>query len=174
MIDQEIKKDSEQEIRKRVQLNAKSFGVVAYAEANFYSDDKQVNLEKSMPMDVDAFMEELEKAFNEKLKNSVAKVKNILAGHEHGKENGKCHYQCVVDLTCKGRITKQPGVLEHNGVKILYMFQETMEHKDLVRYCKKEKNYKWLRDTRLVFVFLQQKLYPLIFFFVLLIELQLV
>ncbi len=43
MIDQEIKKDSEQEIRKRVQLNAKSFGVVAYAEANFYSDDKYAN-----------------------------------------------------------------------------------------------------------------------------------
>ena len=67
--------------KKREQLNAASFGLVAYAVKSYYKETKEENELLDMPVAIRAFLEAVERFFNEKLKNSAAKVKNILAGH---------------------------------------------------------------------------------------------
>jgi hypothetical protein len=139
--------------KKREQLNAASFGLVAYAVKSYYKETKEENELLDMPVAIRAFLEAVERFFNEKLKNSAAKVKNILAGHEHGDDNGKAHFQCLVDLTTKGRIAKEPAELLVGDVTILIMFQQARNRKELVKYCQKEKRFEWLNENQISLVY---------------------
>jgi ribosomal protein L24E len=120
-------------------------------EPSFYKENKEENVNLEIPVSHTDFMRAIESYFNDKLKNSQAKVKNVLAGMEFGDDNGKCHFQCIVDFTCNARIQREPGSIFVNEHKILIMFQETKNHSKLVKYCKKQKHYKWLREHELVF-----------------------
>jgi hypothetical protein len=146
-LNQEVKVKKEG-TSQRKQANAASLALICYADQTYYRNTLEENKLLDMPVPVMDFMTVLEIEINDNvLGQSTAKVKNILAGHEHGDENGKCHYQCVIELTCRARITKVPGTLNVNGINLIYMYQEGKTLAALTRYCKKEKNYHWLRPV---------------------------
>jgi hypothetical protein len=132
----------------RSQLNCLSFGLVAYAVKSYYTDSVEENRKLPMPIDVNDFMTEIEKVFNLKL-GSNNSVKNILAGHEYGKENGKCHYQAIIYCKCITRISRDPGEFKFNDITIIYMYQAAKNHKALANYCKKEGHFAWLYSNEL-------------------------
>jgi hypothetical protein len=140
--------------QKDIRLCSKSFGLVAYATSGYYAEDKESNLGKPMPVQVKEFMQLVETHFNARLESDNIKVKNILAGHEHGKENGKCHYQTIVDLTSISRIKREPAELTaSDGTVILIMFQACKNFKKLLAYCKKEEQYEWLYPDLIEYVY---------------------
>ena len=139
--------------KKKEQMNAASFGLVAYACREYYKDTYEENMLLDMPVTVREFLEALELFFTSKLQNSTAKVRNILVGHEHGADHGKAHFQCVVDLTVKGRLIKEAGEILIGDVTILIMYQPAKDLKKLILYCQKDNRFEWLREESIDLVF---------------------
>ena len=143
--------------KKLPQLNAESFGLVAYAESNYYKETREENLLLPMPVNIREFLLSVETHFNGLLANTSPKVQNILAGHEHGAEEGKAHFQCLVELTSIARITKRPAVLIINDVRSLIMFQAAIGRNSLRKYCAKDGAYQWLHEIHREMVYKKNK-----------------
>ena len=92
---------SDQKQSEGIRIQSLSFGLVAHAEPSYYSLPdpdllvpdleeekrcKETNLLQEMPVSIRAFLESLEVHMN-KLFSGGCKVRNILAGHEHGDDD---------------------------------------------------------------------------------------
>ena len=166
-------KSDETEIstKQRNRIRAVSFGLVALAEPSYYSLPdpdllvpdleeekrcKEANLLQEMPVSIREFLESLRVYMNELFSN-VCKVKNILAGHEHGEDLGKAHFQCLVDMTSSTNFTPKPASIMVGDVKILIIMQPCNNRKGLEIYCKKENKFEWLNESKVEYIYKKNK-----------------
>ena len=127
-------------------MTASSFGLVAYARPEYYKDTYDENMVLNMPVTIHEFIEALELFFNDKLQNSTTRVQNILVGQLHGAGNGRAHFQCMIELTAKGRLIKEAGEILIDDVIIPVMYQPVKDRKKLILYCQKSEQFEWLHE----------------------------
>lgn len=117
-------------------LNCKSFGIVIYMDASYYDTEISKNDVIHIPISKEDVMVGLFKKFYEmKLGDKI--VDNFVIGHEHGKENHKCHMQIFIKFESKIQKQLDTGVFEYLGVKFLFIVQRCKSPKKLREYCKK-------------------------------------
>ena len=113
--------------------NAKSFGFVMFMENN--SDGSHIPLSKS-----DALLGLLKELYDKGV-GLKGELLDYVIGHEHGDENGNCHFQIYLKFSEKVRKQIKPGSFVKNEVKLLYMSQTSKTPEKLRNYCKKDKDY---------------------------------
>jgi hypothetical protein len=122
---------------------AKSFGVVIHGDNLMYSTDIEANKGIHIPLTNElmmAILEHFTKALIPK-----GKVKQMIIGHEHGDINGKCHFQCYVELINDTNITISPFKIIYDGVTLLGMSQVAKKKNALTTYCMKSNDFVKLR-----------------------------
>lgn len=123
-------------------FNAKSFGIVIQMPEDFYSKDVDENMVRHIPIGKDDILLGLFKYLYDKkigIKNSV---NEIVIGHEHGLEKGKCHMQMCISFSNKIRNIIKPDEFEFNGNTLLFITQNTKKNfSALKNYCKKSGDY---------------------------------
>lgn len=138
--------------KEKYKLRAKNFGIVLYAEPEFYNSE--LSKLSSLPdgilkhihinVDKNVVLEEL-KAFLGATYNIFCE--KVVVGHEHGSNNGKCHFQCCVFGQKEVHKTFSPFVLlipvENSimPIKLLGMFQKVRNPHAIINYCKKENDF---------------------------------
>ena len=122
-----------------------AYGIVVYGEKCMYeTGGEQKNIH--IPNSKLEIMEKMARTLEEK--HSLA-IRNVLAGHEHGKETQKCHMQMIVWLTNEKSITIRPGVLTMpDGTRLLYMAQRGRNPQALRNYCKKDGDFEYLHPEQ--------------------------
>ena len=152
-IEENIKKEIEEVVeenyvsnnKKVLLISNKSFciGVVCYMEKDKYSN-KEDNKDIHFPYTPNP------EIYPDIIKNifeylSGKKIKKIVVGHEHGKENNKCHLQCCIFFKeqLQKKIYPSYFILKVNGVeyKVLYMQQKARNAYAMENYCKKEGDF---------------------------------
>lgn len=131
---------------------SKSIGMVIFMDETYYKKTKEDNLKIHFPeADPPKIYPEFIKLIIEG--NLNAKVLQVIVGHEHGTENGKCHLQIYISFESLLYKTFYPGKIffYKNGTRIgkfIYMQQLGRNSKALANYCKKEKNFCMLHEEK--------------------------
>ena len=120
-------------------IASKSFGVVVYMDNNEYKDFTS-NKDIHFPYKKEEIVIELLQSFYDTGLGNY-EIENIVAGHEHGLENNKCHLQIYIKFTEKIRKYIKPNKFTINGMNFLYMLQKTKTPAKMRNYCKKNKDY---------------------------------
>ena len=115
-------------------------GLVVHANNSYYTENYAKNLEQRMPVTHD----EVIKALNEYFTKKHKYIKNILAGHEWGEKNGRCHYQCILEFDKTYKIISEIGTLFKDDKTCLIIYQRARHSKNLKKYCEKSNDYKVL------------------------------
>ena len=129
---------------KKIKNNTKTIGMVFYMNGG-YSDDTEHNHTIHIPYAINPVI--YTKIINVFVSNFLGVgVRQIICGHEHGDQNGKCHLQVAVVFESKIRKNILPGriVVSKNGVKVtelLFMQQSARSSFKLKEYCKKDGDY---------------------------------
>lgn len=121
-------------------FNSKSFGVVIYMEENMYSECKKQNKNIHIPVQKEKIMFGLIRCLYD-MNLGKYEIEDIVAGHEHGQENNKCHIQMYIKFSTKLRKYMKPGCFIIENVKFLFMFQKAKSPEKLKNYCKKDKDF---------------------------------
>lgn len=131
-----------------VQLNAKAFGVVIYGDASIYADgyieNSGVHI-KPTPMQAIAGLYE-----HLMVSKPLCAIKQITLGHEHGENNGKCHYQVCVQFDGTVRVRVCPFKLVIDGCVLLCMMQRAKNSSALDKYCHKGGDVFYLNDPVMI------------------------
>jgi hypothetical protein len=124
----------------------RNLGIVLYGDKSYYSDVCDLNnAHRHIPLAGNKVVKLLEIYIKTVLKYGVTQ---IVAGHEHGKDNKKCHYQCVVTLDRDINKAVKPFKIEFNGVTLLGMSQFAKNSHALKNYCKKDGEVYFLDDEK--------------------------
>ena len=159
----ESKKDeSDDEIKKHLESNevsenistatkqqGNSIGVIVYGESSIYTNnkdaDKDIHIQYAEAPSPLALW--LKKIFEVLYKKKIA---SIVMGHEHGKENQKCHLQIVINFGTVVRRVLTPGHLKittkDEVIKLLYMQQKAKNKFALKNYCEKDGDITIVKD----------------------------
>ena len=130
---------------------SKSIGVVMYLQDKEYSDDEKKNLDIHIPhSSAPSFLAKIIKCIFEKLYET--NIKELIAGHEHGEKNKKCHLQIIIMFEKLFRKLLKPGALkikyENEIICLVYMQQKTKNAYALKNYCKKERDATIVKDDK--------------------------
>lgn len=124
------------EADKDILFKTKSFGVIVYMENDMYSINLHANDSIHIPLSKEdfyiVFLKELYR-----IGLGECPLGNIVIGHEHGKENHKCHFQVFIEFTEKIYKTIRPGAIKVNHYNLLYIAQHSKYPVKLRSYCKK-------------------------------------
>lgn len=124
---------------KEWKIRAAVLGLVVFAEKDYYTGIPEQDKQKPMPVTHDEVIAAILLRFGGR-----GEVRNILAGHEYGQDNGKSHYQCVVFFHKEMQVTVKPGKFTIGEVTVLYMFQKAKNRWAIQKYCQKEGDFQWL------------------------------
>ena len=114
-------------------LCCKAFGMVIMGTNEFYENNEDLENHHLLNHDKIAL------SIEEKLKGfAIFDVYQITVGHEHGKENKKCHFQICVELSKVSQATIKPFELTIEGQTYLGMTQKARNSHALKNYCKKD------------------------------------
>lgn len=139
-------------------FKSKSFGIVVYQDKMHYDDN---DLSRNMNLHIPASKKDIvlglfKKFFELKLfGNNI--IEEIVIGHEHGKENYKCHMQMYVKFSDQVRRVINPGTFVDDGITYLYITQHAKSPKKLKEYCKKDKDFIELYPSRSIVDFLKDE-----------------
>lgn len=133
-------------IKNKKRFHTKSLGIVIYADTDFYDDNKDSNLTHHLPNRTQVILY-IQQMF---LKRFKIEVKQIVCGHEHGKENGKCHFQIIVELQNNLLTFVKPSSFTLNGFKYLFMAQTARNNHALKNYCKKDGDFEYLFSDKVM------------------------
>lgn len=121
-------------------ISSKSFGVIIYMEDSKYKSNKKDNLKIHFPESKENIILGLLTSFYN-LNIGKCEIENIVIGHEHGEENGKCHMQIYIKFINKIRKYIKPGNFVFNGNIYLFMTQKSKTPQKMRNYCKKGGDY---------------------------------
>ena len=76
--------------KKKSELDGLFFGIVANVHKNELSKEERLNVHLAITK------KELYEILSEKF--AAKGIKEIVIGHEHGEDDGYCHYQCYIQL----------------------------------------------------------------------------
>lgn len=125
-------------------IDGRAFGFVVYMEPNQYRETVGENRGIHIRNDKDKFYTYICQHFETTFNN---KPVNIVIGHEHGDDKGKCHYQCFVKFEKRIHRLLKPSVLEVNEEKLLVIYQNAKRPDALRQYCKKGGDFfEWPED----------------------------
>jgi hypothetical protein len=127
--------------------NAKVLGAVIYGEKSFYKNEPNENEQIHLKFAPKNILREI-KDYYENVTGQ--KVKQITAGHEHGKVTKKCHYQICIEFDDNVRRKIKPSVLTCEGQSLLIISQKAKNPYALKNYCKKENDVIYLHDELVV------------------------
>ena len=141
----------------------KAMGIVLYATKDEYSTDKEINKK------IHLFGEDIQKkeefvkrvfvffqALNKVYYNF--EIDNIIAGHEHGENNGKCHLQIIIEFKKETDLKMFPGEFYLNDINYIFMAQKARNSKALQNYCKKDGDFFYLYpDKAIRFIYKKDK-----------------
>lgn len=134
----------------------KAFGCVFYMASREYSGDKEANKEIHFPFikDLDFDLQTAHKLYLALLQAIFIvfykdiSIKDVIIGHEHGTENGKCHLQCVIKLNGRTRKLLSPhqvflkynidGVDHQSDFLFMACKAKDLSGGHLEVYCKKD------------------------------------
>lgn len=122
-------------------IDSKSFGVIVYMEPKEYSNNVSENIEIHIPISKESIVFGLLKYLYE-LGIGKNEVISITIGHEHGKENMKCHMQIFIKFKDKIRKCLKNGYFDIENKRYLCMFQKAKNAAKLQNYCKKDGDFK--------------------------------
>lgn len=129
---------------------SRSIGMVIFMDETYYGKTKEENLKIHFPeVDPPKIYPEFIKLIIEG--NLKVNVLQVIVGHEHGTEGGRCHLQICINFESLLYKTFYPGkiLFYKNGKKIgkfIYMQQLGRNSKALANYCKKEKHFCMLHE----------------------------
>lgn len=138
-----ISEESEISDNKYVKVkNSKlSIGVVFYMEPKDYNKEAKENENIHIPNSASPSPLALiiKKLFEDKYGTEITE---LVAGHEHGTENKKCHLQTIITFKKNFNKTLNPGAVKinYNGIitRLIYMQQKAKNPFALKNYCKKD------------------------------------
>lgn len=122
-------------------INAKSFGIIIYMDDSMYSDDPFLNNNIHFPITKEILIINLLKDLYDKNIANKNNLSCLIAGHEHGDENNKCHLQIFIQFDSKIRKDIKPGKFIINNNTYLYMSQRCKNPGKLRNYCKKDNDF---------------------------------
>lgn len=124
------------------QNNSNSIGVVMYLEPKEYKNAEEninIHIPESSAPSILALI--IKNYFEEKYK---CEIKELIAGHEHGEINKKCHLQVIITYKKLFRKKLEPGALkiklENKTIRLIYMQQKARNSHALKNYCKKDRD----------------------------------
>ena len=106
-------------------INSKSFGIVVYMDDSMYEDDPKFDRDIHFPITKEQVLLNLLKSFYDNKIGNNNLINEIVVGHEHGTENGKCHMQIFISFESKIRKMIKPNKFTVDGINYLYMAQST-------------------------------------------------
>lgn len=144
--EQEIKKNTEEnEVSDNISFPSpgkwKSIGIVVYGSNQLYTNNKEADKDVHIPhaTSPSPLALWLKKILEKLYKNEILE---IVMGHEHGKDNQKCHLQIIVTFKKECRRILTPGFLKIKNnietIDLLYMQQKAKNQYALKTYCKKD------------------------------------
>ena len=119
--------------------NSKSFGIAVYCEESFYNSGlmEKVKLEDlHLPVEKEEILEQISLIFEFEHNEQPLE---IVVGHEHGKNSGKCFYQVCVFLDKYLQKMMEPFSFftKHGNRRYIGMFQATTNSHSIRNYSKK-------------------------------------
>lgn len=143
-------------------LQSATFGLIVYMDKKEYTDTLSMEPNRRIHIPLIGLKEYSVWA------NILSKVielitgkrpSQIIVGHEHGKENLKCHLQCCVIMDQKIRKAYYPGRINisyipfkdapYRHLTLLYMMQNLKTNRNnLIRYCQKDHHYEMLDESK--------------------------
>lgn len=139
--------------------SAKMIGMVIYGDVSFYFNEKEkdednhlagVSNEEGRSFYLSLLSDYFYYCFGER-------PKQIVAGHEHGDNNGKCHLQLCISFDDVFRGTIRPGFFEFlpssadflgfSGKRFLFMAQKARNPRALTQYCMKDGDFFYLNPN---------------------------
>lgn len=136
-----------------------TYGCVVYVDADYYCRNLSLTPEAlnltNQGIHIPYSASDVIKAVKNYIESKhPVEVKQIIAGHEHGAKNGKCHYQIIVYLKTKAKITIKPAQFNLNGCpaeggiggtpNLLFMAQRAKNAYALKQYCMKDGQFTYL------------------------------
>jgi len=122
-------------------IESKSFGIVIMMKPEKYQQNPEKYDENEnihMPHCKQIIAYGLIKALQSQLGPNKTLI-TLIANHEHGDEEKKCHIQCFIKFGEKIRGKIRPGSFKIKDEEYLYICQKTMKNEAaLEQYCKKE------------------------------------
>lgn len=122
-------------------INSKSFGIIVYMDDSMYEDDPEFDRNIHFPITKEQVLLNLLKSFYDNKIGNKNLINEIVVGHEHGTENGKCHMQIFISFESKIRKMIKPNKFTVDGINYLYMAQSTKTPQKLRNYCKKNHDF---------------------------------
>ena len=144
-------------------FNAKSFGIVIQMTEDFYSKSIEDNMSRHILVGKDEIILGFLKYLYDKKLCTKVSLNEVVIGHEHGLERGKCHMQMCMSFSSKIRNRIDPDEFQVNGNCFLFITQKVKKSfAALKTYCKKGNDYleifygkpikEILRDKKLISV----------------------
>lgn len=134
-------------IRQPYKFNSKTWGFIIQRESNTYPDSNDERRTFHISDNFTGIINKLAEIIKEHYK---VELQQITGGHEHGKENQKCHLQICVQLTKSVYATLRPGNFELDGIKYLYLAQKAKNPYALINYCKKDGDFYYLFPEKVI------------------------
>lgn len=117
-------------------MNTSLFGIVIKRDLSCFDLDLQPEQRKQHFLSKELILESLKAIYKDYT------IKDYVVAHEHGKEDGTCHYQCCVQLDrpLRTRITEYKQRINETDVYIMYQAGKK-GFNALTNYCKKDGDY---------------------------------
>ncbi len=127
---------------------ASSIGValIIYMSNHEYdSNDPKSFSEKHLIHEKDTMLDMVFTFFVKEHSYNRDDITNIIVGHEHGENNGRCHMQCAIffEQECRRTIHPTVATLNYDGKKVDYLImgQFCKDKKGLALYCQKDGDF---------------------------------
>jgi hypothetical protein len=140
-------------VRKLQKRATKSFGIVIYGTKSIYANNKEIDINNHIWCNNDkklflkSVIDFLKYLF---LQEMSLDVEQITLGHEHGTENGKCHFQIVLQLKDICQKLIKPCETTIMGINMLMMCQVARKTNALTSYCKKDGDFYFMDELKAI------------------------